>query len=93
MIPFARKFARRSGETPTLLSRLDEEGVSSERVRERSVISSPLPVANPTPRRTTGPSHRPGTYISCTACGRLLRIEWATRSIVCACGARITPQK
>jgi hypothetical protein len=46
-----------------------------------------------TPRPQRGPSHPPGTYVSCTACGRLLRIEWATRSIVCSCGARITPQK
>jgi hypothetical protein len=34
---------------------------------------------------------RPGTYIRCAACGRLLRIEWATRSIVCSCGARVAP--
>jgi hypothetical protein len=27
------------------------------------------------------------------ACGRLLNIGWATRSIVCSCGARITPPK
>ena len=23
------------------------------------------------------------------ACGRLLRIEWAVRSLVCSCGARV----
>lgn len=40
----------------------------------------------PEPKR---PAHRPGNYVCCTACGRLLRIEWATRSIVCACGARV----
>jgi hypothetical protein len=34
---------------------------------------------------------RPGTYLRCGSCGRLLRIEWRTRSIVCSCGARITP--
>jgi DNA-directed RNA polymerase subunit RPC12/RpoP len=34
---------------------------------------------------------RPGTYVACQACGRLLRIEWRTRSIVCACGARVSP--
>ena len=33
----------------------------------------------------------PGTYLRCSACGRLLKIEWATRSIVCACGARVSP--
>jgi hypothetical protein len=43
--------------------------------------------------RPTSPPHRPGTYISCTVCGRLLRIVWATRSIVCSCGAKVTPQK
>jgi hypothetical protein len=31
-----------------------------------------------------------GSYIACGTCGRLLRIVWATRSIVCSCGARIT---
>jgi hypothetical protein len=25
------------------------------------------------------------------ACGRMLKIGWATRSIVCSCGARIIP--
>jgi hypothetical protein len=45
------------------------------------------------PQRPAGPAHPPGTYVACTACGRLLRIAWATRSIVCACGARIPPQK
>jgi hypothetical protein len=30
-----------------------------------------------------------GTYISCDACGRLLKIEWAVRSLVCSCGARV----
>ncbi|MBI3932896.1 MAG: hypothetical protein HY317_05725 [Acidobacteria bacterium] len=41
-----------------------------------------------TPRPTSSP-YRPGTYLRCAACGKLLKIEWATRSIVCACGARI----
>jgi len=46
------------------------------------------------PRRPQSPRtllRRPGTYVGCGACGRLLNIQWATRSIVCACGARITP--
>jgi len=30
-----------------------------------------------------------GRYIGCQTCGRLLRIEWAVRSLVCSCGARI----
>ena len=31
-----------------------------------------------------------GTYIACAACGRLLKIEWAVRSLVCSCGARVS---
>jgi DNA-directed RNA polymerase subunit RPC12/RpoP len=38
------------------------------------------------PRGTYGA----GTYIACTSCGRLLKIEWAVRSLVCSCGARIS---
>jgi hypothetical protein len=34
-------------------------------------------------------SYAPGSYVSCPSCGRLIKIEWATRSIVCSCGARI----
>jgi hypothetical protein len=30
-----------------------------------------------------------GRYIGCPACGRLLRIEWAVRSLVCSCGSRV----
>ncbi len=30
-----------------------------------------------------------GRYIGCPACGRLLKIEWAVRSLVCSCGARV----
>jgi hypothetical protein len=43
------------------------------------------------PPRMTGPARRPGTYIGCPTCGRLLNIQWATRSIVCACGERLAP--
>ena len=39
--------------------------------------------------RNTRSQYGPGTYVSCSRCGRLLKIEWATRSIVCSCGARI----
>jgi DNA-directed RNA polymerase subunit RPC12/RpoP len=31
-------------------------------------------------------------YLGCGKCGRLLNIQWATRSIVCACGARVEPR-
>lgn len=51
------------------------------------------PTAPSTPPRSAVPIRRPGTYLACTACGRLLKIEWATRSIVCSCGARVTPPK
>lgn len=54
-----------------------------------------LPARPASPRsgsaRVAAPARPSGTYLGCTACGRLLRIEWATRSIVCACGARVTP--
>ena len=36
-------------------------------------------------------AYQPGTYLRCSACGRLLKIEWATRSIVCSCGVKIDP--
>jgi len=39
--------------------------------------------------RNARSQYGPGTYVSCSRCGRLLKIEWATRSIVCSCGARI----
>ena len=45
----------------------------------------------PSLSRTTSPARRPGTYLCCGNCGRLLNIQWATRSIVCSCGARVNP--
>gem|GEM_PF-2019315 len=39
----------------------------------------------PRPRATFGA----GNYIGCSACGRLIKIEWAVRSLVCSCGARV----
>lgn len=33
--------------------------------------------------------HEAGSYLGCPACGRFLKIEWAVRSVVCACGARL----
>ncbi len=47
--------------------------------------------ASSKPPRPVRSSFGPGVYLSCAACGRLLKIGWATRSIVCSCGARITP--
>ncbi|MCU0241599.1 MAG: hypothetical protein MUF51_04165 [Vicinamibacteria bacterium] len=44
---------------------------------------------SPPPRRAG--TFSAGTYLRCLECGRMLKIEWATRSIVCACGARVTP--
>ena len=33
--------------------------------------------------------HEAGSYLGCPSCGRFLKIEWAVRSVVCACGARL----
>jgi hypothetical protein len=41
--------------------------------------------------RVATPARRPGTYLCCGNCGRLLNIQWATRSIVCSCGAKVDP--
>lgn len=41
--------------------------------------------ARPRPRATYGA----GNYIGCPACGRLIKIEWPVRSLVCSCGARV----
>jgi len=30
-----------------------------------------------------------GRYLCCPSCGRMLKIEWAVRSLVCSCGARV----
>jgi len=34
-------------------------------------------------------SRSAGTWLICSACGRMLKIEWPTRSILCACGERL----
>ena len=47
--------------------------------------------STPPPPRPKRPPYAAGTYVACSACGRLLKIEWATRSIVCSCGARVDP--
>ena len=41
-----------------------------------------------TPKRVVLPRSA-GTWLVCSACGRMLKIEWPTRSIVCACGERL----
>ena len=51
-------------------------------------MKQPLGIGAP---RVASPVRPAGTYVGCAACGRMLRIQWATRSIVCSCGARIDP--
>lgn len=46
-----------------------------------------------TERHGSSRQYPAGNYLGCKACGRLLRIEWKTRSIVCSCGARVTPER
>jgi hypothetical protein len=56
-------------------------------------------MAPPSPPRRSGSAkpkdghrvqpHEAGTYLGCPSCGRFLKIEWAVRSVVCACGARL----
>ena len=58
------------------------DGALLDRFQDRVTIPSSPPA---------GPANRPGVYLSSTVCGRLLNIQWATRSIVCSCGARIVP--
>jgi hypothetical protein len=41
------------------------------------------------PRGASRTPYRAGSYIACGECGRLLRIEWAVRSLICSCGARV----
>lgn len=41
-----------------------------------------------TPKRVM-PSPSAGTWLICSACGRMLKIEWPTRSILCSCGERL----
>lgn len=53
---------------------------------------APRPPVAPPPRGSK--SHRvtpneAGTYLGCSQCGRFLKIEWAVRSVVCSCGARL----
>ena len=50
-------------------------------------MSGQPPAKPPRPTR----SFAPGVYLRCAACGRMLKIGWAARSIVCSCGARIAP--
>jgi len=59
----------------------------SSRPRRPTLVprETEVPEGRPRPRGTYGA----GTYIGCSACGRLLKIEWAVRSLVCSCGARV----
>lgn len=34
-------------------------------------------------------NYEAGKYYGCQECGRLLKIEWAVRSLVCSCGALV----
>ncbi|HEX9186687.1 MAG TPA: hypothetical protein VGB87_06440 [Vicinamibacteria bacterium] len=50
----------------------------------------PSPSTDPPPPGARKVAHwEAGRYIGCQACGRLLKIEWAVRSLVCSCGARV----
>ncbi|MFI5007880.1 MAG: hypothetical protein ACHQKZ_10595 [Solirubrobacterales bacterium] len=44
-----------------------------------------VPEGRPRPRANYGA----GNYIGCSACGRLMKIEWPVRSLVCSCGERV----
>jgi hypothetical protein len=47
-----------------------------------------VPRAGPGGRRAIA-RFEAGNYLGCPACGRLIKIEWAVRSLVCSCGARV----
>jgi hypothetical protein len=50
----------------------------------------PIPPEDPHKVRRPAPvTYGAGNYVGCTACGRLLKIEWAVRSLVCSCGAQV----
>jgi hypothetical protein len=66
-------------------------GFDPRRGRGVSCIEGMKSPNRPASVRVARPPRRPGTYTSCAECGRLLKIEWATRSIVCSCGARVAP--
>jgi hypothetical protein len=58
----------------------------------KNPTSSPTPVPETPEGRVARQKYPAGNYLGCTACGRLLRIHWPTRSVVCSCGARVNPQ-
>jgi hypothetical protein len=54
----------------------------------RTPRPAPPPV-DATGRRAARAPYPAGNYVGCSACGRLLKIEWKVRSLVCSCGARV----
>jgi hypothetical protein len=48
-----------------------------------------LPGPRPIPQGRKVTHYQAGRYLGCPTCGRLLKIEWAVRSLVCSCGARV----
>jgi hypothetical protein len=55
----------------------------------RRWMRATTPTPAPAPKGRKVAHFAAGRYIGCQSCGRLLRIEWAVRSLVCSCGARI----
>ncbi len=47
------------------------------------------PGPRPIPQGRKVTHYEAGRYLGCPTCGRLLKIEWAVRSLVCSCGARV----
>jgi hypothetical protein len=47
------------------------------------------PAPRPVPHGRKVTHYEAGRYLGCPSCGRLLKIEWAVRSLVCSCGARV----
>jgi hypothetical protein len=51
--------------------------------------TSPAGDRKVSPRGRLVTRYAAGRYMGCPSCGRLLKIEWAVRSLVCSCGARV----
>jgi DNA-directed RNA polymerase subunit RPC12/RpoP len=61
--------------------------------RGRRTLTFPMKPSANSPNQVPRAAFSAGTYIGCGACGRLLKIEWPTRSILCSCGARILAER